>query len=166
DHRVLNFYGPPGSITTIPYHVAATDGAPDAGLNLPDLTGKVVFVGFSDLYDPGQPDRFYTVFTNADGVDLSGVEIAATAFGNLLTQEFEDVWYSRPAKYFRRKEFLPPKCKTCEYATKCMGACPLYWDNMGSFNELPGSDNPLKDFAWKTRRKMIGKCKPVPGVAK
>ena len=31
---------------------------------VPDFTGKVVFVGFSDLYDPGQPDRFYTVFTN------------------------------------------------------------------------------------------------------
>jgi adenylate cyclase len=45
----------------------------------------VVFVGFSDLYDPGQPDRFYTVFTNEEGVDLSGVEIAATAFANLLT---------------------------------------------------------------------------------
>jgi adenylate cyclase len=41
-------------------------------------------VGFSDFYDPGQPDRFYTVFTNEEGVDLSGVEIAATAFANLL----------------------------------------------------------------------------------
>ena len=50
-----------------------------------DLKGKVVFVGLSDLYDPGQPDRFYTVFTNDDGVDLSGVEIAATAFANMLT---------------------------------------------------------------------------------
>jgi len=50
-----------------------------------DLRGKTVFVGFSDLYDPGQPDRFYSVFTSEDGVDLSGVEIAATAFGNLLT---------------------------------------------------------------------------------
>lgn len=90
----------------------------------------------------------------------------SNGFGNLLTQEFEDAWFSRPAKYFRRKEFLPPKCKTCEYATKCMGACPLYWDNMGGFEELPGPDNRLKDFAWKTRRKMIGKCKPVPGVAK
>ncbi len=45
----------------------------------------MVFVGFSDLYDPGQPDRFYTVFTREDGVDLSGVEIAATSFANLLT---------------------------------------------------------------------------------
>jgi adenylate cyclase len=84
DHRLLNFYGPPGTITTIPYYVAAGhDGGSDA---VPDLTGKVVFVGFSDLYDPGQPDRFYTVFTNDDGVDLSGVEIAATAYANLLTR--------------------------------------------------------------------------------
>ncbi|MGH8547688.1 MAG: CHASE2 domain-containing protein, partial [Methylococcales bacterium] len=84
DHRYLNFYGPPGSITTIPYHLVAGFEA-DSGTELADLNGKAVFVGFSDLYDPGQPDRFYTVFTNDDGVDLSGVEIAATAFGNLLT---------------------------------------------------------------------------------
>jgi adenylate cyclase len=50
-----------------------------------DLNGKVVFVGYSDLADPEQPDRFYTVFTGEDGVDLSGVEIMATAFANLLT---------------------------------------------------------------------------------
>ncbi len=81
DNRYLNFYGPPGTIPNIPYNVVMqADPA-----KVPDFTGKVVFVGFSDLYDPGQPDRFYTVFTNADGVDLSGVEIAATAFGNLLT---------------------------------------------------------------------------------
>jgi len=81
DNRYLNFYGPPGSIPNIPYNVVMMADPADA----PDFTGKVVFVGFSDLYDPGQPDRFYTVFTNEDGVDLSGVEIAATAFANLLT---------------------------------------------------------------------------------
>ena len=80
DQRYLNFYGPPGSITTIPYHLAAGNQKADSGIKLPELTGKVVFVGFSDLYDPGQPDRFYTVFTNDDGVDLSGVEIAATSY--------------------------------------------------------------------------------------
>ena len=32
-----------------------------------------------------QPDGFYSVFTRPDGVDLSGVEIAATAFANMLT---------------------------------------------------------------------------------
>ena len=85
DQRNLNFYGTPGSITTIPYHLVADSQKADSGLKVPDLKGKVVFVGFSDLYDPGQPDRFYTVFTNDDGVDLSGVEIAATSFCNLLT---------------------------------------------------------------------------------
>lgn len=84
-HRLLNFYGPPGSIQTIPFQdlIKARKGNPAR----PDfnLKGKTVFVGFSDLYDPGHPDRFFTVFTSDDGVDLSGVEIAATAFGNLLT---------------------------------------------------------------------------------
>jgi len=84
NNRLLNFYGPPGSIETIPYHVfirgeeSVIDQAPI------NLTGKVAFVGFSDLYDPGQPDGFYTVFTTDEGVDLSGVEIAATAFANLI----------------------------------------------------------------------------------
>ena len=81
DHRYLNFYGPPGSIPTIPFNVVIQS---EAGGTV-DVKDKVVFVGFSDLFDPGQPDRFFTVFTRDDGVDLSGVEIAATAFGNLLS---------------------------------------------------------------------------------
>ena len=85
DQRFLNFYGPPGTITTIPYHQMAGANFELKNQALPDLTGTAVFVGFSDLYDPGQPDRFNTVFTSADGVDLSGVEIAATGFANLLT---------------------------------------------------------------------------------
>jgi adenylate cyclase len=85
NNRYLNFYGPPGTIPTIPYNtVIAGSNAGQGKVDL-NLAGKVVFVGFSDLYDPGQPDRFYTVFTRDDGVDLSGVEIAATAFANLLT---------------------------------------------------------------------------------
>lgn len=85
DSRYLNFYGPPGTIQTIPYNAVITGSDPEVDPAALDVRGKVVFVGFSDLFDPGQPDRFYTVFTRSDGVDLSGVEIAATAFGNLLT---------------------------------------------------------------------------------
>lgn len=77
-HRTLNFYGPPGTVATVPFQ-AVLDGTTTF-----DFRGKAVFVGYSDLYDPGQPDRFYTVFTSDEGVDLSGVEIAATAFANLL----------------------------------------------------------------------------------
>jgi adenylate cyclase len=84
-HRYLNFYGPPGTIQTLPYHAILQGGDPNVPPEALDVAGKAVFVGYSDLFDPGQPDRFYTVFTRDDGVDLSGVEIAATAFANLLT---------------------------------------------------------------------------------
>ena len=77
--RYLNYYGPPGSITTIPYFQALE--------KLPsDIRGKAVFIGLSELFRPEQKDGFYTVFSGANGVDLSGVEIAATAFANI----FED----------------------------------------------------------------------------
>ena len=84
-NRYLNFYGPPGTIARVPYQVVLK---PELQVAMPhhmDLKGKMVFVGYSDLAEPEQPDRFYTVFTDADGVDLSGVEIMATAFANLLT---------------------------------------------------------------------------------
>lgn len=87
NQRYLNYYGPPGAMATIPYHAFLKGPDPNVPEAALDVRGKVVFVGYSDLYDPGQPDRFYTVFTREDGVDLSGVEIAATAFANLLHDE-------------------------------------------------------------------------------
>jgi len=79
----LNFYGPPRSIKTIPYHevIAAKNN------NIFDFNGKVVFVGFSEFLQPEQKDNFYTVFSQPDGLDISGVEIAATAFSNLLNAQ-------------------------------------------------------------------------------
>ncbi len=85
--RYLNFYGPPGTILTYPYEALLPSGyrgkrPPAEG----SLAGRVVFAGYSDLFHPEQPDRYYTVFTNTgNGVDLSGVEIMATAFVNLLS---------------------------------------------------------------------------------
>lgn len=99
DLRYLNLYGPPGTITTIPYQAVVRAGRDKtANDDLPDLRGKIVFVGYSDLHDPGQPDRFYTVFTGDDGVDLAGVEIAATSFANLLTDSAID--YLSPVANF------------------------------------------------------------------
>lgn len=99
DDRYLNFYGPPGTITTLPYHAFIGEGDPRFDAADLDMTNKIVFVGSSDLFDPGQPDRFFTAFTNADGVDLSGVEIMATAFANLLDDRgirqigsFDTIW--------------------------------------------------------------------------
>jgi adenylate cyclase len=85
DSRYLNFYGPPQTITTIPYaSLLAPDNAPPGETALPDLQGKAVFVGFSERLHPEQLDEFYTVFSQGNGLNLSGVEIAATAFANLL----------------------------------------------------------------------------------
>ena len=81
--KYLNFYGPPGSIPTIPYdHML---GRGKTGLETaPDLRGKMVFVGFSELYQPEQRDTFFTVFSQEDGSDISGIELAATEFANLI----------------------------------------------------------------------------------
>jgi len=92
DHRYLDFYGPAGTIRTVPYQALLAAPAEAEVGKVGDLAGAVVFVGYSDLYSPEQPDRFYTVFTGKDGVDLSGVEIMATAFANLLTERA--VWPS------------------------------------------------------------------------
>lgn len=84
-HRYINFYGPAGTIPNIPFHSVVMGRDSKGQKPTFDFAGKTVFIGFSDLFDPGQPDRFYTVFTRPDGVDLSGVEVAATAYANLLT---------------------------------------------------------------------------------
>ena len=80
--RYINFYGPPGTIRVIPYD-RAVQGLGASGEPL-DLRGKAVFIGFSEHEWPERQDEFHTVFSQADGSDLSGVEIAATAFANLL----------------------------------------------------------------------------------
>lgn len=81
DSRYLNFYGPAGQMPTVPIHrmLEADPGAPP----LSEVAGRAVFVGLSELINL-HADGFTTVFSRDDGVDLSGVEIAATAFGNLL----------------------------------------------------------------------------------
>ena len=83
DRPYLNFYGPPATIRRISYDALLGDSG--RRNDLPGVAGKVVFVGASELASAEQEDDFSTVFGREDGVDLSGVEIAATAFANLLT---------------------------------------------------------------------------------
>jgi len=96
DDRYTNLYGPPGTIPTISYQnmitvddLAAVTGGAKFSTNEASrqLAGRTVFIGYSDLYSPDQPDRFHTVFTDERGIDLSGCEIMATAFANLLTDK-------------------------------------------------------------------------------
>ena len=83
DSPYLNFYGPPRSISTLSFQ-SLLSGEERA---LPMLRDKVVFIGFSERTQPGQKDNFYTVFSQPSGLDIGGVEIAATAFANLLQRE-------------------------------------------------------------------------------
>lgn len=79
DARYLNFYGPAGTIRTISYHRLITEDRE----TLISLAGKYVFVGYDELQGPSKLDTFDTVFAGGNGVEMSGVEIAATAFANL-----------------------------------------------------------------------------------
>jgi adenylate cyclase len=83
--RYINFYGPPGTVTTIPYHQALNLRDGKVGTKTIDLTGKAVFVGLSEVLLAERKDSFYTVFSQANGTFIGGVEIMATAFSNLLT---------------------------------------------------------------------------------
>jgi adenylate cyclase len=78
----LNFYGPPGSVCTVPYDVIYEGtGSP---CTLKDAT-IFVGVGRSRLDRAEQVDTYHTVYERSDGVDVSGVELHATAFANLFT---------------------------------------------------------------------------------
>jgi len=86
DTYYLNFYGPPASIRTIPFHELLRDEQYPRR----DLSGIVAFVGESTsalMTSAAQNDSYPTVFSTREGVDLSGTEIGATAFANLLTNQ-------------------------------------------------------------------------------
>lgn len=84
DDRVpLNFYGPSRSIRTVSYADLPAVLAAEPAL----FRDAVVFVGFS-AESTGAQDRlrddYRTVFSDDSGVDMSGVEVAATAYANLV----------------------------------------------------------------------------------
>ena len=86
--RYLNFFGPPRSVQTVPYHLIVQSPESDSlTFNYAEFKDKVVFVGVSAEKQTEQDiirDTYQTVFVNTDGLNISGVEIAATAFANLL----------------------------------------------------------------------------------
>jgi adenylate cyclase len=85
DSHYLNYLGPPGTIPTIPYYEVLHLNERSAFKRKHiDFKDKVVFIGLSECMRPEQKDGFYTVFSQSNGIDITGVEIAATAFENLL----------------------------------------------------------------------------------
>jgi adenylate cyclase len=79
DSRYLNFYGPAGQLRALSLVDVITAGPSDD----PSWAKRAVFVGQSERYEPHN-DAFITVYSSDNGVKISGVEIAATAFANLL----------------------------------------------------------------------------------
>ncbi len=59
----------------------------------------------------------------------------AESLGNLLAQDFEEVWFSPRARHFKQKRYAPEACRGCSSFVACQAACPLYWDYSG-YGEL------------------------------
>jgi adenylate cyclase len=84
NHPYLNYYGPPRTLITIPFHQVLRPSEEPASEKSVNFKDKAVFVGLSEVFFTDKEDSFYTVFPQANGVFHSGVEIAGTAFLNLL----------------------------------------------------------------------------------
>ncbi|MEZ4384123.1 MAG: radical SAM protein [Nannocystaceae bacterium] len=61
------------------------------------------------------------------------------SLGNVLRDGFDAVWQSKAARFFRKKQMMPPSCQGCSNAEFCQGACTLYWREAG-LRELGGRD--------------------------
>jgi adenylate cyclase len=84
NRQYINYYGPPRTVPTLPYYQALQLRDGKVGDKKIDLKDKAVFVGLSEVLLAERKDSFYTVFSQANGVFIAGVEIAATAFSNLM----------------------------------------------------------------------------------
>ena len=84
DNIHVNFYGPPATLPTLSYSEILSPKSPDTTALEERIRGRAVFIGAARKSWSGQKDGFYTVFSQPDGLDLSGVEIAATVYANLL----------------------------------------------------------------------------------
>jgi CHASE2 domain-containing sensor protein len=84
--RWLNYYGPGGTLPIVSYHRALETNA------LPDgfFAGKAVFVGKAGVITANGQDLDYyaTPFALWNGSRISGVELQATAFLNLVRREW------------------------------------------------------------------------------
>src|SRR5258706_12091060 len=80
----MTFMGPAGGIPSMRYDEALAIDELTGSANQFSFAGKVVFVGYSETGQAEPVEHFSTVFSQPNGIDLSGLEIAATAFVNLM----------------------------------------------------------------------------------
>lgn len=103
-------------------------------------------------------------------VDPSGQVLPCSSFdrglGSLLEQSYETIRGGPKARYWRERQYLPPACRGCPDADVCGGACPLYWDAAGSFEELPreAAADAAARRRWEEERRRGGSFGvPLPG---
>ncbi len=83
DSSPIDFYGPPLTINTLSLHDVLTNDNSRHPVLAQTFKDKAVFVGAARDNWSNQKDGFYTVFSQTDGLDISGVELAATIYSNL-----------------------------------------------------------------------------------
>ena len=89
DHHVyVNFYGPPSTLATISMHKVVLAEPVEKSALKAAIKDRVVFIGAARTSWSEQKDGFHTVYTRPDGLDLSGVEIAATVYANLRDDSY------------------------------------------------------------------------------
>jgi radical SAM protein with 4Fe4S-binding SPASM domain len=69
--------------------------------------------------------------------------------GNLLSQDFRDVWFSPRAGYFKNKQYAPAECAGCPSFTACQAACPLYWRYAGTSEIRNQASIAQENAVWK-----------------
>jgi len=136
---------------------------------------KVRFVWYSPvpycMFNPVQAGLGSKSCACVDGlisVNPAGQLIPCSSFeqgiGDLVHDSFDKVWHSRTALYWRRKEFTPPICQRCSIKDICGGACPLYWDERGSFDELKGfapGGPPWAGLTWRLKKALWSRTRGV-----
>jgi radical SAM protein with 4Fe4S-binding SPASM domain len=69
-------------------------------------------------------------------IDPDGNVLPCSAYdesmGNLLREQFSTIWNSQRALKIRKKEDAPEGCSECDNFAICTGACPLYWNVLGT----------------------------------
>lgn len=89
--------------------------------------------------------------------------------GSLLKHSFDYIWNSDEALYWREKRYIPPVCSSCKYKALCCGACPLYWEQAGSFREIEDimTKKPLiKNVIYKLEKSLRVRSRGISGKVK